>query len=147
MSLGEKLLADMKEAMKSHEKIRLSAIRMVRASVKDAEINKHTELTDEEILDIINHQVKLRKDAIPDYEKANRPESIAQLQDEIKVLQSYLPEQLSEEEIRAVIRDTIREAGIQGPQDMGKLMKNLMPKLKGRADGKQINQLAKEMLN
>ncbi|MEN6460086.1 MAG: GatB/YqeY domain-containing protein [Syntrophomonas sp.] len=147
MSLADKLLADMKEAMKSHEKIRLSTIRMVRAAIKDAEINKHVELTDDEILDIITRQVKLRRDAIPDYEKANRPDSIQQLQDEIKVLQSYLPEQLSEEEIRSVIRDAIQETGVQGSHDMGKLMKSLMPKLKGRADGKQINQLVKEMLN
>lgn len=147
MSLADKLLADMKEAMKNHEKIRLSAIRMVRAAVKDAEIDKHVELTDDEILGIISRQVKIRKDSIPDYEKANRPDSIQQLQDEIKVLQSYLPEQLSEEEIRAVIRDTIQKTGLQGSQNMGMLMKNLMPKLKGRADGKQINQLVKEMLN
>jgi uncharacterized protein YqeY len=147
VSLADKLLADMKEAMKSHEKIRLSTIRMVRAAIKDAEINKHVELTDDEILDIITHQVKFRRDAIPDYEKANRPDSVQQLQDEIKVLQSYLPKQLSEEEIKAVIRETIQETGAQGPQDMGKLMKNLMPKLKGRADGKQINQLVKEMLS
>jgi uncharacterized protein YqeY len=147
VSLADKLLADMKEAMKGHEKIRLSTIRMVRAAIKDAEINKHFELTDEEILEIIVRQVKIRKDAIPDYEKANRPESVQQLQDEIKVLQSYLPEQLSEDELRSIIRDTIQETGVQGPQDMGKLMKNLMPKLKGRADGKQINQLVKEMLN
>lgn len=147
MSLADKLLADMKEAMKGHEKIRLSTIRMVRAAIKDAEINKRVELTDDEILDIITRQVKFRRDAIPDYEKANRPDSVQQLQDEIKVLQSYLPKQLSEEEIRTVIRDTIQETGALGPQDMGKLMKNLMPKLKGRADGKQINQLVKEMLS
>jgi uncharacterized protein YqeY len=147
VSLADKLLADMKEAMKGHEKIRLSTIRMVRAAIKDAEINKRVELTDDEILDIITRQVKFRRDAIPDYEKANRPDSVQQLQDEIKVLQSYLPKQLSEEEIRTVIRDTIQETGALGPQDMGKLMKNLMPKLKGRADGKQINQLVKEMLS
>ncbi|MGI5921060.1 MAG: GatB/YqeY domain-containing protein [Syntrophomonadaceae bacterium] len=147
MSLSDKLLADMKEAMKQREKTRLATIRMVRAAIKDAEINKHVELTDDEITEIISRQVKIRKDAIPDYQKANRPDSIQQLQDEIKVLQSYLPEQLSEDELRSVIRDTIMEIGAQGQQDIGKVMKNLMPKLKGRADGKQINQLVKEMLN
>jgi uncharacterized protein YqeY len=147
VSLSDKLLADMKEAMKQREKTRLATIRMVRAAIKDAEINKHVELTDDEITEIISRQVKIRKDAIPDYQKANRPDSIQQLQDEIKVLQSYLPEQLSEDELRSVIRDTIMEIGAQGQQDIGKVMKNLMPKLKGRADGKQINQLVKEMLN
>lgn len=146
MSLSEKLVADMKEAMKAKDKVRLATIRMVRAAQKEAEIDRHCELTDEDIVEIIVHQVKLRKDALPEYEKANRTESIQQLHEEIRVLNGYLPKQLSEDEIRNLIRDTVKRIGATGPQDMGKVMKDLMPRVKGKADGKIINQLVKEML-
>jgi uncharacterized protein YqeY len=136
----------MKEAMKEKDKIRLATIRMVRAAQKEAEIDLHNDLNDEELLEIIVHQVKMRKDALPEYEKANRAETVQQLQEELKVLQGYLPEQLSEDEIRNLIREAIKNTEATGPQDMGKVMKDLMPGLKGRADGKLINQLVKEML-
>lgn len=146
MSLSDKLVADMKVAMKAKNKVRLATIRMVRAAQKEAEIDRHQELTDEELLEIIVHQVKMRRDALPEYEKANRPESVQQLQEEIEILKAYLPEQLSEDEIRDLIRDSIKHTGATGPQDMGKVMKDLMPEVKGRADGKLINRLVKEML-
>ncbi|MDD4549485.1 MAG: GatB/YqeY domain-containing protein [Syntrophomonadaceae bacterium] len=148
MSLTEQLLADMKEAMKQREagKVRLSTIRMVRAAQKKAEIDKGREMTDEEMIDIINREVKKRQDALPDYEKANRPESVKQLHEEINILQGYLPEPLSTETISVLIKETIEELGANRPQDMGKVMKTVMPRLKGRADGKLVNQLVKEML-
>jgi uncharacterized protein YqeY len=146
VSLSEKLVADMKEAMKEKQKVRLATIRMVRASQKEAEIDQQHELSDGELLDIVSHQVKLRRDALPEYEKANRLDSVQQLQEEIQVLQGYLPEQLSKDEIRNLIRDAINHTGATGPKDLGKVMKDLMPAVKGRADGKLINQLVKEML-
>lgn len=148
MSLTAQLLADMKEAMKQREagKVRLSTIRMVRAAQKEAEIDKGREMTDEEMIDIINREVKKRKDALPDYEKANRPESVKQLYEEINILQGYLPEQLSTEAISALIKETIKELGATRPQDMGKVMQTVMPRLKGRADGKLVSRLVKEML-
>lgn len=148
MSLNDKLFADMKEAMKQKEsgKIRLSTIRMVRAAQKEAEIDKHRELTDEELIDIISRELKKRKDAIADYEKAKRPEMVKQLEEEIKVLQGYLPEQLGEDQIKLIIKEAIKEIGASGPKDLGMLMKIVMPKLKGRADGKLISELAKKML-
>jgi uncharacterized protein YqeY len=146
VSLSDKLVADMKEAMKQKDKVRLATIRMVRAAQKEAEIDHHKELDDQELTEIIVRQVKIRKDALPEYEKANRVETVQQLQEEIEVLQGYLPEQLSEDEIRDLIRETIKKTGAKGPQDMGKVMKDLMPGLKGRADGKIINQLVKEIL-
>ena len=146
MSLSDKLVADMKEAMKAKDKVRLATIRMVRAAQKEAEIDRHKELNDEELVEIIVHQVKMRRDALPEYVKANRADTVQQLQEEIKVLKGYLPEQLNEDEIRNLIRETIEHTGATGPQDMGKVMKDLMPGLKGRADGKLINQLVKEML-
>lgn len=146
MSLNDKLVADMKEAMKEKDKVRLATIRMVRAAQKEAEIDRHKDLNDEELMEIIVRQVKMRKDALPEYEKANRAETVQQLQEELKVLQGYLPEQLSEDDIRNLIREAIKNTGASGPQDMGKVMKDLMPGLKGKADGKLINQLVKEML-
>ncbi len=146
MSLTDKLLADMKVAMKDREagKIRLATIRMVRAAQIEAEIAKKQELTDEEMLQIIHREVKKRREVIPDYEKAKRQDDIDRLNEEIKVLQEYLPEQLGENELRAIIARTIQE--MDDSRDMGKIMKVIMPLLKGRADGKLINALVKEML-
>lgn len=148
MSLNDRLFADMKEAMKEKEagKIRLSTIRMIRAAQKEAEIDKKRELTDDELIDIINRELKKRKEAIADYEKADRPEMVKQLEEEIKVLQGYLPEQLGEDQIILIIKEAIQEIGANGPKDLGLLMKTVMPKLKGRADGKLISELAKKML-
>lgn len=148
MSLSEKLYADMKDAMKQREagKLRLATIRMVRAAQQEAEVAKRGELTEEEILQIISREIKKRSDAIPDYERANRLEQVQQLRQEIEFLRDYLPEQLGESELRAMISQAIRATGAASPQDMGKVMKALMPELKGRADGKTVNLLVKEML-
>jgi hypothetical protein len=138
----------MKEAMKAKEagKLKLDTIRMVRAAQKDAEIEKKRDLTDGELMDIISREIKKRKDVIPDYEKANRPASVQQLQEEIKVLQAYLPEQLGETEIKEIVEKVIQDTGAVNSRDMGKVMKVLMAELKGRADGKLVNQLVRERL-
>lgn len=148
MSLGDRLLEDMKEAMKQKKagKIRLSTIRMVRAAQKEAEIDLKRELSDNEIIDIISREVKKRKDVVPDYEKANRPETVKQLHEEIKILQGYLPEQLAENEIREIIGDAIEKIGATSSRDMGRVMKKVMPGLKGWAEGNLVNQLVKQML-
>jgi len=148
VSLNDKLLADMKEAMREKEegKVRLSTIRMVRAALKNAEIEKKRGLSDDEIIDIISREVKKRKDVIPDYEKANRFGDIEQLQEEIKILQSYLPEQLTESELSVIIRDVIEAIGTNDIKDKGKIMKTVMSRLKGKADGKLVSQLVDKML-
>lgn len=148
MSLNDRLLADMKEAMKEKEagKIKLSTIRLVRAAQKEVEIEKHRELTDDELIEVVNRELKKRRESLRAYEQAHRPEMVQQLQIEISVLQTYLPEQLGENEIRAMVQETIKIIGATGPQDMGQVMKSVMPKLKGRADGKLVNQLVKELL-
>jgi uncharacterized protein len=147
-SLNDKLIADMKEAMKQKEvgKIRLSTIRLLRAAQKEAEIAKKKELDDEEILELVIREVKKRKDAIPDYEKAGRPEMISQLQEEIAVLKSYLPEQIGEDELKRIIQSVIEETCASSAKDMGRVMQALMFRVKGRADGRMISQLVKEML-
>lgn len=148
MSLADKLFSDMKEAMKAKEagKLRLATIRMVRAAQKDAEIEKKRDLSDGELMDIISREIKKRKDIIPDYEKADRATSVQQLEEEIKVLQAYLPEQLGENEIRDIVGKVIQETGAESSRDMGKVMKLAMVELNGMADGKLVNQLVREML-
>lgn len=148
MSLSERLLNDMKAAMKEKEagKDRLSVIRMTRAAIVNAEIDKKKELADDEILQILTKEVKQRKDTIPDYQKANREDIVAKLENEILILQEYLPQQLTEDELKAIITETIAHTGAAGIHDMGKLMGAIMPKITGRADGKLVNQLVRQLL-
>jgi len=148
LSLADRLLDDMKKAMKDREagKIRLATIRMVRAAQKEAEIAKRDGLTDQEMLDILNRELKKRRDVIGDYQKTNRLDDVIRLQEEISVIKEYLPEQLDENEIRAIIERAVQDLGVTGPEQAGKVMKEIMPGLKGRADGKLINQLVKEIL-
>ncbi|MGI6421114.1 MAG: GatB/YqeY domain-containing protein [Syntrophomonadaceae bacterium] len=148
MSLADRLLEDMKKAMKDREvsKIRLATIRMIRAAQKEAEIDKRDGLTDDEILAILNRELKKRRDVVGDYERANRTEDVIRLQQEISVIQEYLPEQLEESELRAIIEKTIEELQATGPGDIGRVMKQLMPGLKGRADGKLVKQIVDQVL-
>lgn len=148
MSLADRLLDDMKKAMKEREagKVRLATIRMIRAAQKEAEIAKRDQITDQEMLDILNRELKKRRDVIADYEKANRPDDVIRLKEEISVIQEYLPEQLTEDEIKAIIDKAVKDLGAVGPGDMGKIMKAVMPELKGKADGKLINQLVKQII-
>jgi uncharacterized protein YqeY len=138
----------MKTAMKEKEggKLRLSVIRMVRAAIKNIEIDKKKELSDDEVVEVIAREVKQRRDAMNEYRKADRQDIVDTLQEEISLLMPYLPEQLSEEEVRALVKAVIAEVQPQGPKDMGKVMGKLMPQVKGKADGKMVNQIVKEMM-
>jgi hypothetical protein len=147
MSLKDKLLDDMKSAMKNQEKLRLSVIRMVRAAIKNTEIDKKKEIADNEIIDVIARELKQRRDAIPEFAKGGRMDKVAELEEEISILKEYLPKELSEEEIREVVRQTIIEVNAVEKKDLGKVMKAVMPHLKGRADGKIVNQIVNELLN
>ncbi|GFN22532.1 MAG: GatB/YqeY domain-containing protein [Thermoanaerobacteraceae bacterium] len=144
--MKEQLARDMKEALKSHDKVRLQTIRMVLASIKNAEIEKRRLLNDDEMVSIIQREIKLRKEALEQFARGGREDLVRQTQAEIGVLEKYLPDQLSEEELLGVIRDTIREVGAQSTRDVGKVMAALMPKIRGRADGKRANQLVVELL-
>ncbi|MBC9785042.1 GatB/YqeY domain-containing protein [Heliobacillus mobilis] len=148
MSLKERLMEDMKQAMKDKEagKFRLSVIRMARSAIQKAEIDKRRDLTDEELLEVLAREVKQRRDSMVEYEKAGRTDAIDALKQEIDILTAYLPQQLSEEEVRALVREAMAVTGAQGPRDIGKVMGVLMPKVKGRADGKLVNQIVKESL-
>ena len=131
MSIKEQLTADMKEAMKSHDKDRLSVIRFVR---------------DEDVIGVISKEVKMRKDSIEEFKKGGREDLVAKTQAEIDVLMPYLPAQLSEDEIRALVKEAVEKTGASTPKDMGKVMGMLMPKVKGRADGKLVNTIVRSML-
>ncbi len=148
MSLKEKLTADMKEAMKAKEegKQRLSVIRLVRGAVRQQEIDGKKELSDEDVLGVISKEVKQRRDSIEDFKKGGRDDLVAEAEAEIAILMGYLPQQLSEDEVRSLVQEAIAVSGATSPKDMGKVMKELMPKVKGRADGKLVNGIVKELL-
>lgn len=148
MSIKDRLTEDMKAAMKEKEsgRLKLSVIRMARSAIKNIEIDKKKELNDDETIDVIAREVKQRRDAIDEFSKAGRQDIVDTLQQEIAVLMPYLPEQLTEEEIRSLVQEVITEVQPQGPKDMGKVMGKLMPKVKGKADGKLVNQIVKELM-
>lgn len=148
MSLKDRLWEDMKQAMKekSAGKLRVSVIRLARAAIKNTEIAKGHELSDEETVEVLAREVKQRRDAIAEYQKVNREDVVKDLEAEIAILMEYLPQQLTADEIRALVQETVSAVGAKGPKDIGKVMAALMPKVKGRADGKQINQIVREEL-
>jgi len=146
MSLSERLNEDMKQAMKSQDKFKLSVIRMVRSTIKNSEIDLKRTLDDNEVLDVLTREIKQRKDSLQEFEKAGRDDLAASLQAELVILTEYMPQQLSEEEVKAIVQQTIQQVGASSKADMGKVMTALMPQVKGRADGKVINQLVQQLL-
>jgi hypothetical protein len=147
MSLKEKLLSNMKEAMKAKDSVKLGTVRSVISAVKNQEIELKKELNEEEILTIVSREVKKRKEASVLYEKGNRPELKDKEIQEMKILQTYLPEQVSEKDLRRRIQEVIAETGAEGMKDFGKIMKTLVPEFKGKADNGLIKELANEYLN
>ena len=146
MAIKEKLMADFKEAMKAHDEVAKNTISFARAAIKQYEVDHREELDDDGIAAILSKQVKMRKDALADFEKAGRTDLIDSYKSEIEILKRYLPEQLSDEKIREIIEGTASELGIEGGmQNMGKLMGPVMAKVKG-ADGNQVKQLVQEFL-
>lgn len=143
----DRISEDMKQAMKNKDKLKLSVIRMIRSAIKYTEIEKQTTLSDEQILDVLTREVKQRRDSLQEFEKAGRQDLVENVQAELEILKQYLPQQLSEQELRNIIQSVIEEIGAKGKSDMGKVMSAVMPKVKGRADGKLINQLVQEYLS
>lgn len=146
MSLKEVLQQDLKTAMKEKDSIRKNVIIMTRAGILQIEKDKKIDLDDEGVIEVIAKGAKQRRDAIPEYEKGNRLDIVESLHKEIDILMSYLPKQLSEDEVSRIVSDTIVEIGAQSAKDMGKVMSALMPKVKGRADGKLVNIIVKQQL-
>ncbi|GAB6990667.1 GatB/YqeY domain-containing protein [Paenibacillus pini] len=146
MNLSERLNEDMKQAMKSKDKFKLSTIRMVRSTIKNLEIDLKRDLDDSEVLDILSREIKQRKDALQEFEKAGRDNLVASSKAEIEIIGQYLPAQLSEEEIKVIVQQTIQETGASSKAEMGKVMSALMPKVKGISDGKLVNQVVQQFL-
>ena len=147
MTLKEQLLTDLKSAMKSKDKVAKDTVTMIRAAVLQKEKDTKAELEDNEILDIIAKQHKQRKDALADFVKAGRDDLIETTNQEIAIIEKYLPEQLSREEIEKIVDETIEEVGATSMKEMGKVMGKLMPKVKGVADGKVVNEIVREKLS
>ena len=148
MNLNERLTEDMKAAMKAGPagRQRLETIRFLRAAIKNAEIEKHAPLSDDEILGIITKQVKQLRESLADFQRSGRQDLVEKTEAEIAVLSEYLPEQLSADEVRDLARTVIAQVGAQGARDMGKVMGPLMAQVRGRADGKMVQQIVKELL-
>ncbi len=146
MALQEQLMNDLKEAMKAKDKVRLETIRGLRAQLKNAEIDKGRPLTEEEEIQVLMSAVKKRKESIEQFRAVNRPERAAEEEQELKIIQQYLPEQMSEEEITQLVERVIQEVGASSPRDMGKVMGKIMPQVKGRADGKIVQSIVRKKL-
>ena len=146
MSLKEQLTADMKDAMKNKEKNRLAVIRMVRGAIRQQEIDGQKELGEDDVIAVISKEVKMRRDSIEEFKKGGREDLVEKTQAEIDVLMPYLPAQLSEDEVRELVKAAVEQTGASTPKDMGKVMGVLMPKVKGRADGKMVNTIVKSFL-
>lgn len=146
MALKEQLLADLKASMKAKDTVKKSTVTMIRAAILQVEKDNKVELGDAEIQEIIAKQMKQRRDALDEFKKAERDDLIAQTEAEMRVIEAYLPKQLNQEEIEAIVDETIKETGAESAKDMGKIMGALMPKVKGLADGKLVNQIVREKL-
>ncbi|HMM42154.1 MAG TPA: GatB/YqeY domain-containing protein [Thermomicrobiales bacterium] len=147
MTLAEQLVADLRAAMVAGDTRRRDVIRFLRASITNAQIEKHRELTDEEIQDVIRGQVKQRRDAIDMFRKGGREELVESETAEIAILQDYLPQQLSEDEVREIVQRVAEELGASGPRDMGRLMPELMKATGGRVEGRTLSTLARAELD
>ncbi len=146
MNLKKSLENEMKEALKSKDSLKLQTIRFLLAQIKNKEIDQRRELADEEIYKVIQTLVKQRKESIEFSEKAGRSDLVDKEKAELKILESYLPKMLSEEEILKIIDEVAGEIGASGSKDFGKLMKAVMAKVAGRADGNKVNELVKKRL-
>jgi uncharacterized protein YqeY len=146
MSLNEKLQEDLKSSMRNKDAVKKSVVTLIRASIKQYEVDNRVELSDDEIIDLIAKQLKQRRDSLVEFKKANRDDLVSETESEIEVLKEYLPQQLSEEELNEIVIATISEVEATSMKDMGKIMSAIKPKVKGRADGKLINELVKKNL-
>jgi uncharacterized protein YqeY len=146
-ALKQKLVDDLKQALRQGDKVRRSVIRLLIAAINNAEIARQAKLEDADIYGVIAKEIRQRKESIDAFKQGNRPDLVAQEEAELAVLQEYLPQQISREEIVAAARQVIAEVGAQGLSDKGKVMPKLIAQLKGKADGRLINEVVTELLS
>ena len=147
MNLKEQLIEEMKTAAKAKDKLRLSTIRMVRSEIKNREIALRHELSDDEILKLLGTMVKQRKDSINQFKKGGREDLVAKEEQELEILNVYLPEPMDALEIENIVKTVIAETGAAGKKDMGKVMQAVMALAAGRADGKEVNRMVSSQLS
>jgi len=144
--LRDSIANDMREAMKAREPVRVGALRMLMAAVKNTEVEKLHELSDDEVLEVIAREAKRRRESIEAFEKGGRTDLVDKESGELAVLEAYLPEKLSDDELAGLVDQAIAETGASTPKQMGEVMKALMPKLRGRADGTQVSAMVRARL-
>ena len=147
MNLNDEIMNDLKEAMKNEDSFKLGVIRMVKGAIQLEKINKKRDLNDEEVIDVISKQIKLRKDSINEFEKAGRNDLADTTKKEVEVLNEYMPEQLSSEEVNKIIDEAFVKVNPTSQKDMGLIMKEVTPKVKGKADMGEVSRIIKEKLS
>ena len=147
MSLKEQLAQDLKLSMKEKDTVKKNAVQSIRAAITQVEIDTRAELDEAGVIEVIAKELKRRKDVLPEYEKSGRDDLIADLKKEIDIIMGYLPSQLSHDELDEIVKAAVEATGASSMKDMGKIMAEVMPKIKGRADGRAVNEIAKNYLN
>lgn len=147
ISLRKKIEEDIKQALKSKDSLRLGVLRMLKSEIRYKEIDKHSELSDDEVILALSSSIKKRKDSIEQFERGGRDDLVAQEKAELEVILGYMPAQLTEEKLSEIISLAIKETNASGPAELGKVMKLIMPQVRGKADGKLINQLVSSQLS
>jgi uncharacterized protein YqeY len=137
---------DLKAALRERDELRKSAIRMALAALKNERVAKNADLTEQEMIAVLRKEVRVRQDAIKEYEKGGREDLVAQESAAIEIVESYLPDMLGRDEIVEMAQSAIAETGASGPRDMGSVMRVLMPRVQGRADGRMVSEVVKELL-
>jgi uncharacterized protein len=146
MDLKERLTGDYRQAMKDGDKLKVSTIRLVLAEIKNAEIAKRAELDEDELLSVVSREARKRRESIEEFGKGGRQDLVDKEERELEMIEAYMPEQLSEDEVRRTVEQAIADVGATSASDLGKVMGVLMPRLKGKADGKKVNQMVRELL-
>jgi uncharacterized protein YqeY len=147
MSLYDDIIQDLTSAMRERDKTKLLVLRGLKTAIKNKQVELRQELDEDQIRGVISSEIKKRKEAIEQFNQGSRPDLVDKEEAELKILTDYLPPQLSGEEIKEVLANVIEELSASGPKDLGRVMKSAMPKLAGRADGREVNQLARELLS
>jgi len=144
--LKDVIYEDLKKAMKARDEVRVRTLRMIVAAIKNKLVDKK-DLGDDDVIEILTKEAKLRKDSIEEYTKANRDDLAQSEKEELEIIKEYLPEKMGEDELRTIIIEAIEEQNVNSPSGLGLIMKTVMPKVKGRADGKQVNKMVRDILS
>ncbi len=147
MSLYDDIILDLRKSIKEQDKGRLSVLRGLKTAIKNKQVELREELTDDQIRGVLSSEIKKRKEAIEKFGQGLRQDLVEKEEEELRILSSYLPPQLSTEEIKGVVTQAIEEISASGSKDLGRVMKSVMPKLAGRADGREVNRIAQELLS